>query len=380
MSLPTLPTAAEIKARIIADIENELNQTTPSFPKSFNRVLAGAITGLILLLYQLGAWVYKQIFPDTADDDSVVLLGSLVNVTRLPAEFAVITATVGGTVGETVSEGTLFLGGNSVVYKITSGGTIGGSGLATVTMKAQESGEAGNLANDSILNIVNPDPVLTGTATVTDTTTDGDDQESLDAFRSRVSAGYKKRRTGGSPADYEAWGLETPNFDWISPVSDPTTPGKIFLYSRVDNQTDGIPIQSQLDQLEEYVLADPDTGKYNRQPIGDEVEALPISRFSFDITISVQNGTTAIKESIQDGVIDYVENQQPYNEGVSLTRNDTISESGISNIASDIAIPAGAAITSVDLAQTDPVLAITSYQLFGGEWGKVNSITWVDVL
>ncbi len=380
MALTTLPTAAEIKARIIADIENEINQTTPSFPKAFTRVLAGAMSGVILLLYQLGLWLYKQIFPDTADDASVVLLGQLVNITRLPAVASIITATVGGTIGEAASEGTLFLGGNSVVYKITTGGIVGGSGLATVTMTSQETGEIGNLANGSILNIISPDPVLTGTATVTATTTEGDDKESLDSFRSRVSAGYKKRRTGGSPADYEAWGLETPNFDWISPVSDPNTPGKILLYGRVDNQTDGIPIQSQLDALEVMVLQDPVTGKHNRQPIGDEVEALPISRFSFDITISIQNGTTAIKDNIESGVESYVENQQPYNEGVSLTRNDTISESGISNIASDIAIPAGAAITSVELVQTSPVLAITSYQLFGGEWGKVNSISWVDVV
>jgi len=48
MPIPTIPTAAEIKARIIADIENELNQTTPALFKAFNRVLAGAIAGFIL--------------------------------------------------------------------------------------------------------------------------------------------------------------------------------------------------------------------------------------------------------------------------------------------------------------------------------------------
>ena len=85
MAIPTIPTAKEIRDRIIADIENKLNQTTPALPKAFNRVLAGAISGMILLLYQAIVWTYRQIFPSTADDLTLELLGSLVNIVRLPA-------------------------------------------------------------------------------------------------------------------------------------------------------------------------------------------------------------------------------------------------------------------------------------------------------
>jgi uncharacterized phage protein gp47/JayE len=376
MAIPTIPTITEIKNRIIADIESEINQTTPSLPKSFNRVLAGAIAGVVMLLYQAITWVYKQIFPDTADTAALKLLGALVGVTQLAAEFAVLECDVPGVVGETVSTGLLFRSTNNTVYKVTTGGTIGVSGEASVTMTAQTSGEIGNLANGSILSIINPDPNLDGTATVTATTTSGDDAETDDSLRVRVSNAYKKRRTGGSPADYESWGLETPNFDWISPVADLLIPGKVLLYGKVDNQTDGIPTSDQLAELESYVRYDPVTGKANRCPFTDDVEAVAISRFLFDITIYIQDGTVAIQESIETAVTEYVENRQPYNAGVSLTRSDTISESGISNVASDVADAAGAAITSVILAQTDSGLILSSYQLFGGEFGKVNSITF----
>ena len=85
MAIPTIPTAAEIKARIKSDIENKINQTTPALPKAFNDVLAGALAGLILLLYQAILWTYRQIFPTTADITALELLGALVNITRLPA-------------------------------------------------------------------------------------------------------------------------------------------------------------------------------------------------------------------------------------------------------------------------------------------------------
>lgn len=47
MAMPTIPTAAEIKARIVADIETEIGQTSPALPKSWNGVIAGAVAGVI---------------------------------------------------------------------------------------------------------------------------------------------------------------------------------------------------------------------------------------------------------------------------------------------------------------------------------------------
>ena len=195
MAIPTIPTAAEIKARIIADLENSLSQTTPALFKAFNRVLAGAIAGFILLLYQAILFTYRQIFPDTADEVALNLLGVLVGINRLPAVFAVIQADVTGTNGYTLQTGVQFRGSQGVVYKVTTGGVIA-SGFISAELTALESGEIGNLPNGTILDIVQPDSNLDGTAEITATNTSGDDQETLDSYRTRVSAEYKKRRTG----------------------------------------------------------------------------------------------------------------------------------------------------------------------------------------
>ncbi len=377
MSIPTIPTAAEIKARIVSDLESKLNQTTPDLLKAFNKVLAGAIAGFILLLYQAILWTYRQIFPETADEFSLTLLGALVNIFRLPAVFAVIQADVTGQNGYTIVDD-LFMGSNGVVYKVTTGALIAG-GTASVEMTAQESGEIGNLPDATVLDIVSPNPNLDGTATITATNTSGDDAESLDSFRTRVSSAYSKRRTGGAPADYEAWGLETPNFDWISPLDDPDTAGEVIVYGRVDNQTDGIPTGNQLTELETFLNVDPITGLRTRHPIGPPTDERAISRFLFDITISIQNGTTQIKADVEAAVTTYVETQEPFNEAIRKIVKDTISQGGISAASNGVANPEGATITTVLLEQTTPSLVIQSYQLFGGEFGKVNSITFIDI-
>ncbi len=379
MSIPTIPTAVEIKARIIADIDNKISQSTPALFKAFNRVLAGAIAGFILLLYQSILWVYRQIFVDTADDVAVALLGALVNILRLPAVFAIIQTDVTGTNGYTLLTGVQFRGSQGVVYKVTTGGVIGG-GVVSAELTALESGEIGNLPDGTILDIVQPNSNLDGTAEITAANTSGDDQESLDFYRIRVSAEYKKRRTGGAPADYEAWGLQTPNFDWISPLDDPDTAGEVIVYGRVDNQTDGIPTGPQLTELEEFLNLDPDTGLRTRHPIGPPTDEQPISRFLFDIEIFLQNGTGAIETAITEAVTEYVETQEPFNEAIHFIRKDTISEGGISAIGNDIANPQSATVTAVILEQTAPPLVITSYQLFGGEFGKVNSIIYTPVI
>ncbi len=378
MPLPTIPTATEIKARIISDIEDKLNMTTPALFKSFNRVLAGAIAGFILLLYYAIKFTYDQIFPDKADEVALNLAGALVNILRLPAEFTVIQADVTGVNAYFIPVGTLFRGSNDVVYKITTGATIT-LGTASVELTAQESGEIGNLPDSTVLDIVQPDANLDGTATITATNTSGDDQESLDSYRTRVSAEYKKRRTGGAPADYEAWGLEAPNFNWISPLDDPDTAGEVISYGRVDNQTDGIPTGNQLTELHDSMNLDPDTGLRTRHPVGPPSVELPITRFPFDIEIFLQNGTGPIEADITISVTDYVETQEPFNSAIHFIRKDTISQGGISAIANDVANPQSATITAVILTQVTPTQIVQSYQLFGGEFGKVNSITYTPV-
>ena len=375
MALPTIPSATEIANRIISDIEGDTGQTTPSLAKAFNKVVARAVAGVVILLYNAILWVYKQIFPETADYKALVLLGKLVGISPTPAVAAVITANVYGTTGESVAVGTAFKSTTNQVYTVTTGGTISG-GLKLCTLTAVLAGDSGNIADGETLSIITPDTVLTGAAVVAGTTTDGDDEESEESFRARVIARYKRRHTGGSPADYYLWGIEAPHFIWVSPVAG-DEPLEVWVYGEVDNQTDGIPTTAQLATLKTYLTTNPETGLNDRKPVCDVVTCLPITRKVFDVTVDIKDGTTQIKADITAALTDYFLDLEPYNDGVSLFRNDTMTDSGASSAAFEVASEGGASI--LDLVVRDSgALQVSSYVLYGGEKAKLGTVTFVD--
>ena len=378
MAMPSIPTGAEIQARIIADIESAIGQTTPLFPKAWNRVVAKAVAGVMLLVYHAVLWVYTQIFPDKADYEALVLLGRLVGIDPTIPVAWVGTATVPGVTGESVLVGTKFKTKTGTVFSVTTGATIT-AGIATVTLTAVASGEAGNLANGETLDLLTPDVNITGPATITATTTDGADAETDDHFRVRVSNRYKKRYTGGSPADYEGWGLEAPHFIWVSPYAG-DTPNTITVYGEVDNETDGIPTSGQLSTLLQYLTYDPETGLRNRRPIGDEVLCLPITRKVFDFNISIRAANATTKSNIEQAIEDYLSELEPYNEGVTLERNDAVTDTGASAAANDVAREAAASIIALSLIEASTSGVVSSYTFYGGEKPKLGTITWTDIL
>lgn len=379
MPMPTIPSVSEIRARIISDIEGEIGQTTPFLPKAFNKVIAGALAGIVILLYQAILWVYNQIFPETADYNALILLGKLVNITPTTANHAVITANIFGTTGESVLSGTtLFKSDAGTIFKVTAGGIIAG-GFVLCTLESQTTGDGANVADGEILSIITADPVLTGSATVIGTTTEGADAETEASFRARVIARYKKRKTGGSPADYELWGLEAPHFIWVSPVAG-NEPGVIWIYGEVDNQTDGIPTAGQLITLKDYLTNDPESGLATRKPIGDELVTLPISRKVFDFAIRIKDGTTNIKADITTALGEYLLSLSPYNEGVTLLRDDAITDTGASSAANDVARDGGAAIIQLIVKENSTGSPVSSYMLCGGEKAKIGTVTYTDVI
>lgn len=379
MAIPILPTVKEIKARIVADLDNKLGQVAPTLPKAFNKVLAGAIAGLILLLYKSILWVYRQIFPSTADLVSLKLLGAIVNVFQLPAEFAILQVEMPGNETYIPPQDTEFKSPDGFVYKITTTTAITG-GIAVCQVTALQSGEASNQINGTELSIIKTDSQLLGTATVTNTITSGDDAEDIDSFRLRVTGAYQKRKTGGAPADYEAWALETPNVNWASPLDSPDLPGDVIVYIKVDNKTDGIPLQAQLDEVLQFLLYNPVTGIRDRHPIGPYPIPTAITRREFDVNLSVQDATSLIKDDIEEAVRNYVETRQPFNIAITLIRKDTISRGSISDAGNDVANPQSATVISTTLTQVTPFLEIQFYQLFGGEFGKLRNVTFTDIV
>ena len=374
MSIPTIPSIETIKNRIVSDVETAINQTVPGLPIAFNKVLASAIAGIAYLLYQAILWVYKQIFPSSADYDNLVLLGAIVGISPSAAVAAVILCDVPGT-GSDVSQGTLFIGSNNVTYRVNTTTAISGGVASDVPMTALTAGEIGNLANGEELSIVTTDLNLTGIATVTDTETPGSDAESDESFSARVSLRYRTRYITGSPGAYAINGLETPNFIWVGPYSDEDLPGTVNVYGRVDNQTDGIPTAAQLNTLEEYLNYEPDSGKAYRRPINDIINTLEIALHQFDLDVYINNGSAELNASIQSALEDFIATLEPYIQGVSDTRKNVLTNTDIAGVADDVAVQSDAKVTTVVLTDVVTGLTETNYTLWGGEFLKFRITT-----
>lgn len=379
MAQPTIPSIQEISDRIYTDITGKINQGIPTLPLSFVKVLSAALAALFFLKYLAIIWVYRQIFPATADYENLVLHGAVVDTTPVGAVQAVLLCDIDGS-GAQVTAGTLWTGTNNIVYRVVSTVPIVGGTAPDVQLLALTSGDIGNLENGEILNIASVDLGLDGTALVVDTLTSGADAESDESFSKRVALRYRTRYINGSTSGYAQNGLECPNFIWVGPYAHPTLPGAINIFGKVDNQVGGIPTQAQLNELLDYVTYDPITGKTVRRPTCDTIYTLPIFNRQFDLEVFISGSNSEINANITTAVNNYMDSLEPYIEGMSGSRKDVLTNTGVAGEADAVAVAAGAKVTSVTITDVLTALPETNYTFYGGEFGVFRNITFTVVI
>ena len=374
MPLPS-PTLSEITALIVGDIEAALSQTIPIMPRAVWRVFARALAGAWLILYKFGNALHRERFVQTASLTYLKYIGEMVRVFQRQASTWQGTATISATGSSgSIPAGTQFVYSSSGIVYTLDFGTFITPGTLTLQLTAGTSGDIGTLSNGSVLDIVTPLPGVGMTATVTATTTSGDDAESVEAYRQRVLNAYQRKPQGGASADYEQWGMEAPNVVAIYPYS-ASTPGQVDIYAEVDNQVDGIPTSDQLDEVEEYLNYDTTTGRAIRRPVTAEINMHPISRYTFDITInSLSPSTPAIRDAIDAALADYIAEREPYIRGLSTIRRDTISQVEIQYIVFSVIQPLGSTVSSIALY--DITGAIDLYVLGSGQKAKLGTVSY----
>lgn len=381
MAILDIPSIQEIKSRIVSDIESKTGQEIPPLPVTFIRILAGAIAPIAFLLYQSIVWVYKQNFPQLSDKATLSLLGEAIGIYLEPAKKSEITADVPGS-GDYVLLGETFISSAQVIYQVTETTDIIGGVASDVPMKALTAGSIGNVVVGEELSLTKAVAGLDGVAIVTALTISGEDEEDTESYRSRVILRYRTKFFWGSPAGYYFAGIETPNFIWVGPYAHETSAGFVKIYGRVDISlgTDGIPTSGQLLELENYLRYDNGVGQEIRRPIGDNLEILPVFNKEFDITVFIENGNSALKADIEDALRVKMQSYEPYIIGVSLTRNDTLTNSDIVIEADSLALQQNAKVVSVIITNVETAFPESSYTFFGGEFGLIRDVTFQDVV
>lgn len=192
---------------ILRDIRN-LQAEADIGPDSDNYVRSAAVASAIEGLYQKLAWLYRQIFPDTADEDELVRTAALRGVSRKAPVAATGTAGLKGTLDvELLVGATLKHVVTGELFTAKSGAKIGTDGTATVLVEAQTVGTALNDLTGALV-LTSPPLGMDAAATFAGKTTGGEDQETIESLLARYLDILQSPPAGGADYDYRRWALE----------------------------------------------------------------------------------------------------------------------------------------------------------------------------
>lgn len=393
MSLTT-PTTQEINDNIIAQLEASLNQTIPLLPKSFMRVLAKALAGVFILLYKYAGFMFLQIFVRTASYAETEINGVTVNPLlewgRLigigdptPATQAelLIDVTVENQTGS-LPAGTQLVGPDNGVTYITLASVLLNAATVQITVRASSdqnggggAGIIGNLDPGVIVSFANPLANVARNATVNSQTVTGAAVEAVEVYRQRIIDRFQKRPQGGAYADYEIWGEGVAGVLNVYPYTS-ECPGQVDLYVEATTASsgspDGIPTAAQLQAVLDAVELD-STGLASRRPAGALVNAFPITRTAFVVTVNALEVTDVaqVQADITAAVQEYFTSRSPFIVGLTVPpRVDRITASGVAGAIEDIVSAAGGIFGSATITQSG--INVSLYSLGVGEKAKAT--------
>jgi len=216
------PTLTQIIDRVKADIVPALELGGAVLRVGAAQALGRAFAGASHEMHGRISALEANAVPDRLCSDEAFLRHAATRRQRpKPPEFAELTATVSGTNGTVVPDGTSFYRADNVEFQTAGDVTISG-GTATLTVVAAIGGIAGNCDNGTALSIGSPMAGVGSVATVASTVTSGTEQESLPEFRVRFAQYMAANKRGGHVDDYEIWALAVPGVTrvWVRQHAD----------------------------------------------------------------------------------------------------------------------------------------------------------------
>lgn len=203
-----IPSVSDIRDTILRDIKN-LRPDDDTGPDSDYFVRASSVASAVRGTYQDQQWIARQIFPDTADHDFLLMHASLRNITPKPATPAGGQLQISGTPETAFSSGLAFSYGNGQTGLTLSPGTTGADGKATVAAIATVPGTASNTPANTPATLTQAPQGISSKAVLV-TMSGGTDTESDDSLLDRLLEQIRRPPAGGNKYDYHRWAMEVP--------------------------------------------------------------------------------------------------------------------------------------------------------------------------
>lgn len=387
----TIPTFSELYNSILTDLRNRL-QIRFIVGKLVLNAFAAVQAGKLKLLYLTTAYVYKNIFIDTAESESVG--GSLERYGRVklgrdpfPATAGEYTMAVTGEIGATIpqnttyqagdnstSPGKLFILDTAFTFTSTSG---------SISIRSLDLGSEARLEIDDQLQATAPIGNVDDFGTIESVDVAPTEQESFEDYRNAVIQSYQFEPQGGAPTDYRLWAQDAAGVKNSFPYVTDGEPGKINLFIEAteadSSDGKGTPTQAILDEVEAVVEYDPDTTKPDsergRRPMGTfEIYFLAITPINVDVEI-VGLTDVSLLDSIKSSIKTFLLDVRPFVDGgdnPNLVNKDKLYASDIVNIVR--------AITGTSASFDNVIMKVDSnivqlYQFENGDIPYINTVT-----
>ncbi|WP_252748591.1 baseplate J/gp47 family protein [Serratia symbiotica] len=144
-----IPLLDDIAATLLRDISNQLPDADVGKDSDF-AIRANSIASAVQGLYQHQVWIVRQMFPDTADHDYLVMHARTRNLQPKPATYAGGKVQLIGNTGVAVKAGLQFCPkGSSLLCQTTEDAIISSDGKVAVAARPLETGAVGNLADNT---------------------------------------------------------------------------------------------------------------------------------------------------------------------------------------------------------------------------------------
>lgn len=212
-----------------------------------------AAAAQIMSLYHYGDYIYRQAFPQTAQESCLDYHGELRGVSRIkasPAEgvlrFSISKAL---TADLTIQAGVVCMTADGVAFETTADGTLtAGNTSVDIHAQAAEAGIMGNVvagsidrmqtAPDGIEDVTNPE-AFSG----------GRDEESDDSYRARILGAYQGLSNGANIAYYRQLALSVEGIDGVQVIPQVNGAGSVGLVVTSDSGSVPDEALEELDSL-----------------------------------------------------------------------------------------------------------------------------------
>lgn len=203
-----VPTFAQIRSRYLQSIVNQWPDAAIG-PDSDHFVRATGTAAVVEGVYAHQAWVYRQAFPDLADEDLMEKMANQRRIFRKPAVGATGMVRFSGLPGSAVAIGQQVNNAQGIAFQVTAAGSVGAGGTVDLPAAAMVVGAAGNQSNNTNATVIGAPAGIGGTALIL-SMTGGADVEDADSLLARLLLWLGEEAQGGNLDDYKRWALAIP--------------------------------------------------------------------------------------------------------------------------------------------------------------------------